>query len=208
MFGYIHRKDIFMKENLKKLIFPVILILISLSGCGSEPQVVIENKDTLESEENKIRSTDISETDRINEVYVYVTGKVRNPDVYKVPEDYRIYQVIELAGGFLEDAEIGNINLAGKIFDGMHITVYAIGEEAVYTYNTYEEGNNKDSHMININTASREELMTLPGIGETKADSIISYRNENGRFNSIEDIMKISGIKEGAFEKIKSYITV
>ncbi len=62
--------------------------------------------------------------------------------------------------------------------------------------------------MININTASREELMTLPGIGDAKADSIISYRNENGRFNSIEDIMKISGIKEGAFEKIKSYITV
>lgn len=194
-----------MKENLKKHIFPVILTLICLSGCGSEPQVVIENKDTLESEKNQIRSTDISETDRINEVYVYVTGKVQNPDVYRVPEDYRIYQVIELAGGFLEDAEIGNINLAGKIFDGMHITVYAIGEEAVFTY---EEGNNNNSHMVNINTASREELMTLPGIGESKADSIISYRNENGRFNSIEDIMKISGIKEGAFEKIKSYITV
>lgn len=194
-----------MKENLKKHIFPVILVLICLSGCGSEPQVVIENKDTLESEENQIRSTHISETDRINEVYVYVTGKVKNPDVYRVPEDYRIYQVIELAGGFLEDAEIGNINLAGKIFDGMHITVYAIGEEAVFTY---EEGNNDNNRMININTASREELMTLPGIGETKADSIISYRNENGRFNSIEDIMKIPGIKEGAFEKIKSYITV
>ena len=203
MFGYIHRKDIFMKEKIIKLIFPV--ILMCLNGCGGEPQVLIKNSDISESEEYQAKSIDTSDTGRVSEVYVYVTGKVQNPNVYRVPEDYRIYQVIELAGGFLEDAETGNINLAGKIFDGMQITVYAIGEEAVFTY---EEGNDNGRHMININTASREELMTLPGIGDAKADSIISYRNENGRFNYKEDIMKISGIKEGAFEKIKSYITV
>ena len=205
MFGYIHRKDIFMKENLTKLIFPVILFLVYVSGCKGEPQVIIEDKDILEAEEKQVSSTDISETDRIDEVYVYVTGKVKNPDVYRVPKDYRIYQVIELAGGFLEDAEIRTINLADKIFDGMQITVYAIGEETVPAYG---ESSDSGSHMININTASREELMTLPGIGEAKADSIISYRYKNGPFNSIEDIMNISGIKEGAFEKIKCYITV
>lgn len=204
MFGYIHRKDIFMKEKLIKLIFPVIMILIYISGCGSKTQVVIEDKDILESGEKQISGADISETNRVDEVYVYVTGKVKNPNVYRVPEDYRIYQVIELAGGFLEDAETRNINLADKIFDGMQITVYTVGEETVPVYGE----NNDGSPMININTASREQLMTLPGIGEAKADSIISYRNENGHFNSIEDIMKISGIKEGAFEKIKSYITV
>lgn len=194
-----------MKEKLIKLIFPVIFILIWVSGCSSKPQVVTEDKDTIESGDKQISSTDISDTDRIDEVYVYVTGKVKNPDVYRVPEDYRIYQVIELAGGFLEDAETRNINLADKIFDGMQITVYAVGEEISPIY---EESLHGGSRLININTASREQLMTLPGIGEAKADSIISYRNENGHFNSIEDIMKISGIKEGAFEKIKSYITV
>lgn len=204
MFGYIHRKDIFMKEKLIKLIFPVIYVLICIGGCGSETQVVTQGEYNSESWEMQVSSTDIQQTDRVNEVYVYVAGKVKNPDVYKVPEDYRIYQVIELAGGFLEDAETRNINMADRIFDGMQITVYALGEETVqYGYGTDNSGG-----MININTASKEELMTLPGIGETKAESIISFRNENGHFDSIEDIMKISGIKEGAFEKIKSYITV
>lgn len=204
MFGYIHRKDIFMKEKLIKLIFPVIYVLICIGGCGSETQVVTQGEYNSESWEMQVSSTDVQQTDRVNEVYVYVAGKVKNPDVYKVPEDYRIYQVIELAGGFLEDAETRNINMADRIFDGMQITVYALGEETVqYGYGTDNSGG-----MININTASKEELMTLPGIGETKAESIISFRNENGHFDSIEDIMKISGIKEGAFEKIKSYITV
>lgn len=205
MFGYIHRKDIFMKEKLIKLIFPVIFVLICLGGCKSESQVMKHSEDILESDEKQISSTAVPETDRVNEVYVYVTGKVKNPNVYRVPEDYRIYQVIELAGGFLEDAETRNINLADRIFDGMQITVYAVGEEAVQVYG---QDDGSLSSMININTASKEELMTLPGIGEAKAESIISFRNENGHFDSIEDIMKISGIKEGAFEKIKSYITV
>lgn len=194
-----------MKEKLIQLIFPVIFVLICLGGCKSEPQVMKHSEDSLESDEKQISSTAVPETDRVKEVYVYVTGKVKNPNVYRVPEDYRIYQVIELAGGFLEDAETRNINLADKIFDGMQITVYAVGEEAVQVYG---QDDGSLSSMININTASKEELMTLPGIGEAKAESIISFRNENGHFDSIEDIMKISGIKEGAFEKIKSYITV
>lgn len=194
-----------MKEKLIKLIFPVIFVLICLGGCKSESQVMKHSEDILESDEKQISSTAVPETDRVNEVYVYVTGKVKNPNVYRVPEDYRIYQVIELAGGFLEDAETRNINLADRIFDGMQITVYAVGEEAVQVYG---QDDGSLSSMININTASKEELMTLPGIGEAKAESIISFRNENGHFDSIEDIMKISGIKEGAFEKIKSYITV
>lgn len=215
MFGYIHRKDIFMKEKFIKLIIPVLFTFmctvctISLWGCGGRTQVVTQGESTLRQTESKPYGGDISETyidgaDRTCEVYVYVAGRVKNPNVYRVPEDYRIYQVIELAGGFLEDAETRNINLADKIFDGMQITVYAVGEETVQTYGESVS----DSSMVNINTASKEELMTLPGIGEAKAESIISYRNKNGYFSSIEDIMKISGIKEGAFEKIKGYITV
>ncbi len=194
-----------MKEKLIKIIFPVIFVLLCLGGCRTGSQVITDNEKTSYSDKKQITDSEITETVKTEEVYVYITGKVKNPDVYKVPEDYRIYQVIELAGGFLDDAETRNINLADRIYDGMQITVYAVGEETVYgcVANT-----NTGSSLININTASKEELMTLPGIGDAKAESIIRYRNENGYFSSIEDIMNISGIKEGAFEKIKDYITV
>lgn len=194
-----------MKEKLIKIIFPVIFVLLCLGGCRTGSQVITDNEKTSYSDKKQITDSEITETVKTEEVYVYITGKVNNPDVYKVPEDYRIYQVIELAGGFLDDAETRNINLADRIYDGMQITVYAVGEETVYgcVANT-----NTGSSLININTASKEELMTLPGIGDAKAESIIRYRNENGYFSSIEDIMNISGIKEGAFEKIKDYITV
>lgn len=194
-----------MKEKLIKIIFPVMFVLLCLGGCRTGSQVITDNEKTSYSDKKQITDSEITETVKTEEVYVYITGKVKNPDVYKVPEDYRIYQVIELAGGFLDDAETRNINLADRIYDGMQITVYAVGEETVYgcVANT-----NTGSSLININTASKEELMTLPGIGDAKAESIIRYRNENGYFSSIEDIMNISGIKEGAFEKIKDYITV
>lgn len=193
-----------MKENLIKIVFPVIFILICLEGCGTESSVITGNEEVTCADVNETVN-DITDTVRKDEIYVYVTGRVKNPNVYKVPDDYRIYQIIELAGGFLDDAETRNINLADRIYDGMQITVYAVGEEQV---NSSGETIPTKSSLININTASKEELMTLPGIGESKAESIISYRNQNGYFNSIEDIMNISGIKEGAFEKIKDFITV
>jgi competence protein ComEA len=173
-------------------------------GCHSGAQVSVETAAAMRAEDTQADSADTFDVEETDEIYVYVMGKVKNPDVYKVPEDYRIYQVIELAGGFLEEAETGNINLADKLYDGMQIRVYAIGEETVQEYESVYAGNT----LVNINTASKEELMSLPGIGEAKAESIITYRKENGRFDSIEDIMKISGIKEGAFNKIKDYITV
>lgn len=147
-----------MKGNLIKLIFSIIYVCIYISGCGSEPKVIIEGEISAESTEWQTGSTDIQQTDIVNEVYVYVTGKVKNPDVYKVPEDYRIYQVIELAGGFLEDAETRNINLADRISDGMQITVYAVGEETVQVYGQSTE---TGSSLININTASKRRFWRI-----------------------------------------------
>ena len=115
----------FMKEKLIKIIFPVIFVLLCLGGCRTGSQVITDNEKTSYSDKKQITDSEITETVKTEEVYVYITGKVKNPDVYKVPEDYRIYQVIELAGGFLDDAETRNINLADRIYDGMQITVYA-----------------------------------------------------------------------------------
>lgn len=150
-------------------------------------------------------------------IYVHVTGHVRNPGVYQVGEDARLYEVIELAGGFTKKAEQNYLNLAGKVSDGEQIKVLSKSEykklgqkdtESTQNKGTGENGAASEDSLININTATAEELMTLPGIGESKASAIINYREENGMFSSIEQIMQVSGIKEGSFRQIKELIKV
>ena len=137
-------------------------------------------------------------------IYVYVCGAVIQTGVYELPQDSRVYEVIEKAGGFAENADISGINQAALLQDEEQIYVPAVGELEQTSQNEGEEKSGK----INLNTSTKEELMTLPGIGESKADSIIKYREEQGKFQSIEDIKQIEGIKDGVFQKIEDLITV
>ncbi len=133
-------------------------------------------------------------------IYVHICGQVNNPGVYKCMEGDRIFEVLELAGGITETAYVDYINMAQPVSDGMKIFIP-----------TKEEADNMNDNsfgMVNINTATIEQLMTLSGIGESRAKDIIAYRDENGYFKTIEDIMKVPGIKEAAFNKIKDYISV
>lgn len=140
------------------------------------------------------------------EVYIHICGEVKRPGVYCFGKEPRVMEVVKKAGGFTKKADEDAINLAQVITDG---TQLAIPSKTKGKNNkekiTKEDGK---SERLNINTASKEELMTLSGIGESKATQILSYREENGNFQKIEDIMKISGIKEGVFNKIKNDITV
>ena len=144
---------------------------------------------------------------------MHICGEVENPGVYSLKEGSRLYELIELAGGMTQQAAKNYLNLVEKLIDGQRVQVPSVDELESGTYQTYLsletqiEKSNSNS-LININTASKEQLMTLPGIGESKANSIITYRQENGKFAKIEDIMNISGIKNAAFEKIKDLITV
>lgn len=138
-------------------------------------------------------------------LYVQVCGAVNNPGVYEVPQGARVCQVIELAGGMREDAGETGINQAAAVSDGQQIYVPAIGEETIVNNPIMADSNEK---LININQASIEELMTLPGIGQAKAEAIIDYRESGKKFETIEDIMNVSGIKEAAFNKIKEKICV
>lgn len=135
-------------------------------------------------------------------IYVHIEGAVRVPGVYRVLKGQRLFEVIEKAGGLIEEAYTDNVNLAGEVNDGQKIIIYTIDE-----WQSIESDSSKP-RLVNINTADADMLMTLPGIGKTRADAIISYRNKHGLFNSIEDIMNVSGIKTAAFEKIKDYICV
>lgn len=171
---------------------------------------------------------DISSREDMPLVYIHVCGLVCTPGVYGLPAGSRVYEAIEAAGGFSEAAVPDYLNLAQVLEDGMKIQVpdreqaeewKALGlpqsgisaggaPAGVQTSGRTGTGQGGTKDRVNLNTASREELMTLRGIGESRADDIIHYREAFGGFKSIEDIMNVSGIKDAAFEKIKDSITV
>ncbi len=156
-------------------------------------------------------------------IYVHVCGAVLKPNVYQANQEARVNDLISMAGGFTKDAASDYLNLAMKVTDGQRIYIPTVQELKDISKNQMiegdkspESGNNQDNSQqgstqgekVNLNTATAEQLMTLPGIGQAKADSIINYRTQNKTFKKIEDIMNISGIKEGLFQKIKAYIFV
>jgi len=143
-------------------------------------------------------------------IVVHITGAVPRPGVYALPEGARVQDIISAAGGFLAEADKENINLARSLEDGEMLDIpYAEGFSPVIPTPIQDiilPGS--DSDLININTASSFELESLPGIGPTTAGKIITYRDENGPFVSIEDIINVSGIGPGTYERIKDLITV
>ena len=148
-------------------------------------------------------------------IYVDVAGAVRTPGVVKLARGARVYEAIELAGGVAKDAAISAVNQASVLQDGQQLYIVTVEEQKTKQLSSSEvsletsgEGRVADAGKVNINQASEEELMTLPGIGASKAADIVRYREEQGRFEQIEDIMNISGIKEAVFGKIKDKITV
>lgn len=187
-------------------------ILFSLTGCGMQDAAVViparEEKFCSEgsSEETTLIGTisegKAQEEPETNFVYVYVCGAVVSPGVVKLPEGSRASDALQAAGGFAEDAETSYVNLAAKVTDGERLYFPNVTEEMTFVEQEKKEG------LVNINTAGVKELCTLPGIGEARADSIIAYREANGLFGSKEDIMKVSGIKDSAYEKICDKITV
>lgn len=164
---------------------------------------------------NSVMEEANDETTSVGSIFVYVCGAVTNPGVYELHGNVRVVAAIEAAGGFCEGAARDYLNLARVLTDGEMIDVPTMEEaEAGLVNDGAEESKaslvsgKEDVLSVNINTATKEELMELPGIGESRALSIIAYREENGTFGSIEEIMLVSGIKEGAFAKIKAYIRV
>ena len=143
------------------------------------------------------------------ECAVYVCGAVVTPGVYVLPGGSRICEAVAAAGGMQENAAYESLNQAEEIHDGQMIVV--LTEEEMQNEQVQKDDTQKSDTAdgrVDLNTATKTQLMTLPGIGEEKADSIIAYREKNGGFSSIEDIKKIEGIKEGVFSKIKDSIAV
>lgn len=188
------------------------MLLCELTGCenktdafmrlDTEIPVLEENSTTVALEEaGEDRESEVSAEE---EVYVFVCGQVQYPGVYSMPSGSRICDALAAAGGCLETADICVVNQAECLQDGEKVYIPAIGEEL---FVSGEEAAASDG-LIHLNRATKAELMTLPGIGESKAEQILAYREEHGGFSTVEELMNISGIKEGVFQKIQDYITV
>lgn len=217
----------------KKIItFTVIIICLIASFLLIKPEketkMEIKTKEVEEiPKKEELKQKEIKE-DNIPKIYIDVKGAIQNPGMYEMEEGMRVIHAIEKGGGLTENADTSYINLSQKLSDEMVIYVYSKEESTqikkqdpiitnhyIYKNNDalirYENKDNKEevkeSFPVNLNTATKEELMTIPGIGESKADLIISYRNEKP-FETIEDLKNVKGIGDATFEKLKGYITV
>jgi competence protein ComEA len=193
----------YMKKQ--KFLWMAVVCTLLLSGCkGGGEALLLEAAASEEDSGAAAFGESGSETEKSDTVLVYICGAVMTPGVYEVEVGSRICDVLELAGGFSDDAGTDYLNLAETVSDGEKVYVPTVDELEVELAAEEEAAPGK----ININTATKEQLVTLPGIGESKADSIIAYRTEHGGFSSIEEIMEIPGIKDAVFSKIKELITV
>lgn len=198
-------------KNIRKYIY-IITIIIFIIFCI---MVIIRKRELKDNNVNyKVNKEDIIvNNDKINNeeeyIYVDIKGEVINPNVYKIKKGLRVIDVINLAGGLTEESDTSNINLSKTVTDEMVIVIKSKNNEEVYIDSDVDinNNNNNNNQLIDINTCTIDELLTLPGIGESKANNIIEYRKKN-KFNTINDIMNVSGISESLFNKIKEYIKV
>ena len=205
------------KFNFFKSVLIGTLLVVCLCGCGRNTADYIAYDEVQETESEtqasaREESTEVATEEKASLLYVYVCGEVKSPGVYTLPEGSRVCDVFSAAGGFSDNAAIDYWNQARLLKDGEMIYVPTIEEakeregEVESQAEVSKENNANDQ--ININTASKTQLMTIPGIGEAKANAIIAYRETNGAFSSIEEVKKVEGIKDGVFTKMKEYIVI
>ena len=212
--------------NKKQKIVLFIIIIITLGIAYYTYTIKINDQFNIEEQNLEVEENKIKESNKIEEettkIVVHVSGAVRNEGIIELKEKSRIADAIEMVGGVTEDAYMKDVNLATILEDGMKIYIPTKEEVEKQRENTndsvskdtnldiYNNGSNtrKKNNKVNINTATKEELDTLPGIGESTANKIISYREEKGNFKSIEEIKEVSGIGDSKYEQIKNLIEI
>ncbi len=198
------------------LVLALVCVNMAQGGSGS---VQVERASSQESANGETSSerVDSDASDEVAEICVYVTGCVNAPGMLRLAQDARVADAIEAAGGFTEDASTDSINLARMVADGEQIDVKS--KEEVAASHLFEQtgsvgadgmslaqGTSQGHGLVNINTATAEELQTLNGIGKSKAQKIIDHRTKNGPFKKLEDLTKVSGIGDKTFEGLKDAI--
>ena len=210
-----------MLKNIKSKIVIVIAVLIIMIGIIY--QIKKSNEELKEISYQNVIAQNVQETAEIIEedttekeyIKIHITGQIKNSGIIELEVGSRISDAIEKAGGITEFANLDEVNLAYCLEDGQKLYIPSIEEKDV-EYITENNGENiiqdtkvsSASKVININKADKEDLEKIPGVGPSMAEKIVNYREENGYFNSIEDLKNISGIGEKKFESMREYISV
>lgn len=197
------------KEQLVIIILISVIIVISLFGFWKKNNLKSEDMETNVDPMDLIMDMESDEVEEENQIImVHISGEIYSPGLIELKLGSRLIDAVDLAGGLKKDADIDRINLAKKLVDEEKIYIPKIGEEeSPIEVNMGGRSDNSSSGQIDINSCSKEELMTLPGIGEVLAGRIIDYREENP-FKTIEDIKNVSGIGDKKFESLRDIIIV
>lgn len=190
-----------LKEIIIKYKAYLIIVIVVLISAFSIVYQNYKDKSNLYINNNEIEVNKYE-----NKIAVYITGEVNSPGVYYVDSEYRLNDLVNLCGGLTENADVTDINLAEKLNDSDKIDIPKKTKN-VYESTDNDEISNENNGLININKASKEELKSLNGIGETLANNIIEYR-KNNKFEIVEDILNVNGIGNSKYEAIKEYICV
>ena len=208
----IKKEDVvlFFRQNVKSIILAFVCSLVLIIGGlfyfnqnKTEDYSGVSFSNTSNETNNKYEKAENRHDEKI---FVDVKGAVKHPGVFETTKDKRVKDLIEEAGGLLDDADTSTLNLSQKVKDQMVIYVLKHGEKPKQISDGSSSSSSGD--VININTANKEQLMKISGVGKTKAEAIISYREKNGDFKKKEDITKVHGIGKATFEKIKDKIEV
>ena len=208
----IKKEDVvlFFRQNVKSIILAFVCSLIVIIGglfYFNQNKTEDYSGVSFSNISNETNNKDEKAEDKHDEkIFVDVKGAVKHPGVFETTKDKRVKDLIEEAGGLLEDADTSTLNLSQKVKDQMVIYVLKHGEKPKQISDGGTSSSSGD--VININTANLEQLMKISGVGKTKAEAIISYREKNGDFKKKEDITKVRGIGKATFEKIKDKIEV
>ena len=181
----------------------LLLILSELSGCSMSPGgELIEQTE----QENMHQGEPLIESDSKEDslIWVHICGQVNSPGVYSFSEGSRVFDAVEAAGGFTEYADCDSVNLAMTLEDEGKIYIASKEERNESSDKAQSQSDGK----INLNTATLDDLMTLPGRGEKRAESILKLREEKGSFQTVEELLDAEGIKEGIFDQIKDFVKV
>ncbi len=200
-----------MKKNITYALC-VMMVILMVCGCarGREPELLPDGSAagfSLTDPESETAKGSGARKKTEACIYVYICGAVKEPGVFQLPEESRVYEAVEKAGGFTKKAKQDAVNLAEILTDGQMVVIPEVTDLSSSSEATSTSGISPEGK-VNINKATLEELMTLTGIGESKAKLIIDYRTANGSFQSPDDLMKIDGIKEATYNKIKDRIIV
>ena len=202
---------VFFKQNIKSIVLAffcsVVVIGIGLYYFNYNKTEDYNNISFSNHKSDRIDNEEKNDDKQDEKIFVDVKGAVKNPGVFETTKDKRIKDLIDVAGGLLDDADTSTLNLSQKVKDQMVIYVLKYGEKPKQMS---EIGTTSSSSgdVININTANKEQLMKISGVGKTKAEAIIEHREKNGDFKKKEDITKLLGIGKATFEKIKDKIEV